>query len=492
VSQENTVKPTHALRNISEIRTFYRTNEEPVYFFGPTPFNLLGLDRWVRSFNFVTYYDPWDGAHPRVISPRRDQYQAFSSSEEITNYLLRNEEVITRLRARGGRPKVMAVFFDEETEAICADLGYELCLPSYSLRTRLDSKLETTRLGNLAGAPSVPNVVGAPVTYAELSGLTGGAGLGHDLVIQLPYGDSGKTTFFVADETDWNRYADKLAGQPSKIMKRIRNTALAVEAVITRHGTIVGPFMVDLTGYGELTPYPGGWCGNDVFPGAMTPQQRTRATTLVRRLGDQLAKEGYTGFFEVDVLIDLDTDEVYLGELNPRISGASPITNVTAGAYADLPLFLFHLLEYLDVDYALDIDEINERWNELAAIDVWSQLILKQPEEGVARIQSAPRTGTYGVLPGGRLEYRRASRDWHGLQDDDELFFMRVYGKDDYLFKGADIGTVVSRVRMQTDSPKDLTDRCRTIVKGLREQYRSVPLVEAPVPLPDPLGASSL
>ena len=35
------------------------------------------------------------------------------------------------------------------------------------------------------------------------------------------------------------------------------------------------------------------------------------------------------------------------------------MTNVTAGAYADMPLFLFHLLEYLDVDYEIDVDEIN-------------------------------------------------------------------------------------------------------------------------------------
>ena len=51
-------------------------------------------------------------------------------------------------------------------------------------------------------------------------------------------------------------------------------------------------------------------------------------------------------------MVDLDADEVYLGELNPRISGASSMTNVTAGAYADIPLFLFHLLEYMDVDYS--------------------------------------------------------------------------------------------------------------------------------------------
>ena len=52
--------------------------------------------------------------------------------------------------------------------------------------------------------------------------------------------------------------------------------------------------------------------------------------------------------------------EVYLGELNPRISGASSITNVTAGAYADIPLFLFHLLEFMGFDYNVDVDEINE------------------------------------------------------------------------------------------------------------------------------------
>ena len=83
---------------------------------------------------------------------------------------------------------------------------------------------------------------------------------------------------------------------------------------------------------------------------------------LTRKLGDRLAAEGYRGFLEVDYLVDVDTGELYLGELNPRISGVTSMTNVTAGAYADIPLFLFHLLEYLDVDYEIDVDDINRRW----------------------------------------------------------------------------------------------------------------------------------
>ena len=38
------------LRGISEIRRFFRTNETPIWFVSATPFNLLGIDRWVRSF----------------------------------------------------------------------------------------------------------------------------------------------------------------------------------------------------------------------------------------------------------------------------------------------------------------------------------------------------------------------------------------------------------------------------------------------------------
>lgn len=486
------MRPTHELRNISEIRTFYRTNDEPIYFVGPTPFNLLGLDRWVRNFNYVTYYDPWDGEHPRIITPAKVPDTTFTSSEQITNHLLTSDEVRTKLAARGGVPRVMAVFIDAETEAICADLGYQLTLPPVALRKRLDSKLETTRLGNEAGAPSVPNTLAAADSYEQLLRLAADAGLGEDLVIQLPYGDSGKTTFFIAGQEDWDRHAKDLAGKEAKIMKRIRNTALAVEACITRHGTIVGPFMIDLTGYDTMTPYKGGWCGNDVFPGVMSAKQRTAATSLVRRLGDRLALEGYTGFFEVDTLIDLDTDEVYLGELNPRISGASPITMVTAGAYADLPLYLFHLLEYMNVDYTIDVDEINERWSELAAIDQWSQLIIKQPEDEVSQILAAPRTGTWGIEPGGGLAYRRPSRDWHGLEDESELFFMRVYGAGDYLFKGADLGIVMAKCRMQTDDPKTLTPRCEQIVAGLRSQYVSASLSEPALPMPSLLGGKAL
>ncbi|HTY29152.1 MAG TPA: biotin carboxylase, partial [Mycobacterium sp.] len=276
--------------------------------------------------------------------------------------------------------------------------------------------------------------------------------------------------------------SENIIGQDLKIMKRINNHAVAVEAVNTRHGTVVGPFMTDLTGYPELTPYRGGWCGNDLFPEALSETHRSTAIGHVQRLGDRLRKEGYKGFFEVDVLVDLDSDEVYLGELNPRISGASSITNVTAGAYSDIPLFLFHLLEFMNVDYSVDVDDINERWRELAAVDVWAQLIMKEPNDAVERILAAPRTGRYRLAEDGTLGFVGVTNDWHDVTHEDECFYMRVYGPGDYRFKGADLGILVTKGRMQT--AEGLTTRCRNYIDGIRGMYQSEPLVEPPVVVP--------
>lgn len=467
------------LRNISDVRHFFRTNRVPIYLVGASPFNLLGLDRWVRNFSYITYYDGWDGAHPRVFTPAYKPYEEFSTGEEINNWLLKNPEVrarMTRGLPPGVRPKVVMVFFNEETEDICRELGYDLILPSAKLRDRLDSKIVTTELGNAAGVANVPNILTRVSTYDELRSSADESGLGDSLVVQTAYGDSGKTTFFISNEDDWNRCRDEIADEQIKVMRRINNQSIAVEAVITSSGTVVGPFLTELTGYPELTPYEGGWCGNEMLPDILSGNRRTKATELVRRLGDQLGHEGYRGFFEVDVLADTDSDDVYLGELNPRISGASSITNVTAGAYADVPLFLFHLLEFLDVDFDLDVDEINERWQRLSGSDAWSQMIIKEIEPINEQLTATPLTGQYYLNDAGALVYRRAALDWHQLQNESEVFYLRIYGVGDYRWKGADLGVLVTKGPLQTDAGGStaLSIRGKHFIDSIRAQYGGI------------------
>jgi biotin carboxylase len=473
---------TTPLRGISEIRAFFRTNQTPIYFVSPTAFNLLGLDRWVRNLFYVNYFDSFEGSHPRVFVPDERPYREFESMEDICNELLANAEVLAEVARRGGSGKAVFVMFDEQTERLAAEAGLAVALPSAELRHRLDSKIVTTQLANEAGVPSAPNTLGFAKSHAELLTLAEAAGLGDDLVVQTPYGDSGKTTFFIRGEADWDKDADQLVAEELKVMKRINCAASAVEAVLTRHGTVVGPVMRDLTGHPELTPHKGGWCGNDIFPEALSPEHRDRARVLTQRLGDRLAKEGYRGFFEVDYLADLDTGELYLGELNPRISGVTSMTNVTAGAYADMPLFMFHLLEYLGVDYEIDVEEINTRWAQASSVDIWSQLIVKQTADRVELLNDAPRTGIWKLDDEtGAVTFRRWANDWHSLQDESEAFYLRVLGPGDYRYKGADLGVIVTRSRLQDDDDQ-LTERARTWIDGINARFSGTALQPADEP----------
>ncbi len=473
-------KPPRVLNGLSDVRAFFHNNKLPLYFISPTPFNLLGIDRWVRNFFYLTYFDSFEGAHSRVFVPRRRDRRDFDGMGDVCNHLLRDPETLEFIARRGPGGKACFVMLDGETQALARQAGLEVIHPPAELRHRLGSKIVMTRLANEAGVPSVPHVIGRAGSYEELSTLAHDAGLGDDLVIEAAYGNAGSATFFVRGERDWDQCAADLVEQPEiKVMKRIRNVEVCIEGTVTRHGTVIGPAMTSLVGYPELTPSKGAWCGNDVWREVLPPAQTRAAREMVRKLGDVLSREGYRGYFEVDLLHDLDANELYLGEVNPRLSGASPMTNLTTEAYADMPLFLFHLLEYMDVEYELDIEEINTRWERGYGEDeVWGQLIMSETSPELELFTSTPRTGVWRLHHDGSVSFARQGNDWATLLDESEAFYMRVAAPGDLRCEGAQLGVLVTRGHLQTDDYQ-LTERCQRWVKGLKAHFASTPLTPA-------------
>ena len=318
----------------------------------------------------------------------------------------------------------------------------------------------------------MPNVLSRVKSYEHLREVA--EKLGEDLVIQTAFGDSGHTTFFISDEEDWDRHADEIVDKGEvKVMKRIRCRGSALEACVTRHGTIVGPLMTELVGFPELTPYRGGWCGNEVFADAFPKDVRERARQATVNFGEELRKMGYRGYFELDFLTDLDTDEVYLGEVNPRITGASAMTNLASFAHADAPLFLFHLLEWSDVEFELDVEALNARWADPENIDSWSQLVIKHTEDTVEHITRAPRSGVWEMNDQGHIQFLRTQTHRRTVEEENRGFFLRISKEGDYRYKGADLGILLTPGRLMTDDHQ-LNDRARAWIDAIKGQYDSV------------------
>ena len=465
------------LKGLSDIRRFFHRNDTPIYFVSATNFNLLGIDEWVRNFRHINYIDCFDGRHPNTFVPTRGLHEEFGSIEEIVNYLLQHKETVEWVRERARRRdltenpgKAVFLMFDEKSEEICNELGLDVWFPAAGLRSRVDNKIETVRIGDRAGVPSVPNVLAAVKSWSDLQ--KAGKELGDDWVVQTAFGDSGHTTFFISNEDEYAEHADEIAAESEvKIMKRIRCRGSAIEACTTQQGTIVCPLMTELVGFPELTPYLGGWCGNEIFAGAFTESIRQQAVAYTFAFGEQLRQEGYRGYFELDFLVDLDEDRLYLGELNPRITGASSITNHAAFAHADAPLFLFHLLEFSGVEFEFDVEDLNARWSDPDNIDEWSQLVVKHVSDDIDHVVEAPESGIWRLPPGGELEYARFDYHRRAVETENEGFWLRICGKGDYRYEGADLGILITRGRLMTED-FELTERARAWIDGLRGRYR--------------------
>jgi len=472
---EEQIKEVKPLRGLSDIRRFFYRNEVPIYFISATNFNLLGADEWIKGFKFITYIECFNGMHPNVFSPEEEvPHDEFESIEDINNYLLEHKEVVDYIKSRkinGTAGKALFLMFDEKTEELARKNGLEVCFPPAEMRTSMDNKVNTNRIAERAGVACVPYVLSKVNGYEHLREVS--KELGNDLVIQTPFGDSGHTTFFISAEGDFKKHEEEIIKEKEvKIMKRINCRGAAIEACVTRHGTIVAPLMTELVGFPELTPYKGGWCGNEIHAEVFTPSIRKKAREYTRLFGDQLNKEGYKGYFELDFLIDQDNGEVYLGELNPRITGASSITNHAVFALADAPLFLFHLLEWMDVPYELNVKSINNRWSQPENIDDWSQLVIKHTKDSVEYITEAPASGIWKKQKDGSIEYDRLDTHRRAVEKENEAFFLRITGEGDYLYEGADIGILVMRGRLMTDDFK-LTKRAKDWISAIQAQYKT-------------------
>ena len=470
---------SNTITSISDVRRFFCRNQRPIYYISATNFNLQGMDEWVANFRSICHVDCFDGRHPNVFVPRERPHDPFASIEDVNNYLLRHPDVVDFIKVRGdkcGKPVAVFLMFDQRTEELCNDLGLDIWFPPAKLRQRCDNKIETVRIGEKAGVPSVPNVLAEVRSYQKLRAVAKKAGLGKDLVVQTAYGDSGHTTFFISSKAEWDRYEAEIAAESEvKVMKRIEPRQATLEACVTRCGTVVGPLLTEIVGAPELTPYSGGWAGNESFPGAFTESVRAQARSYAQRFGDQLLKEGYRGYFDIDILVDQD-DEVYLGELNPRICGASPVTNHAAFAHADVPLFLFHLLEFSDADFDLDVATLNDRWSDPRYIDSWSAMVLKSTSPEVERVVVAPQSGIYGLNEQGEVGYRFFDYRRSAVETERDGFFLRIAGPGDWRYEGADLGILITRGRLMSDEGT-LNERARQWLAGLTARY-AVPALD--------------
>ncbi|HUH52533.1 MAG TPA: hypothetical protein VLZ31_00600 [Microbacteriaceae bacterium] len=471
------------MSQIQDVAKLLKSNEQPIFYVNRPSLHLLGIEDYVANFYSIRMLDPWGSGESQesddswVFVPTQKVDLALSHTDSVF-WLLANREVQDFIDSKtpvGMKPRIVAYLHDKRTEKLCAELGYELMAIPVDLRHKLDGKLYTTKMSEAAGLKNVPNVLAEVTGWSDLLAVTAREGLGQDLVIQSDHGEAGLGTYFVDSEDSFEKHKDQIINKKVKIMKRVNHRSLAVDAVVTREGVIVGPLLQDIIGHPEVAVNPGSSSGLEYYHDVLRPEQRQKVVDMVISYGKQLQKEGYLGLFEVDFLHDVDDGELYFGEANPRFSGCAMVTNSVTADVWSLPLYALHLYAFLDLDFEIKVSDFNDSWNHVPADLEWSNLLIRHLGRDVEKIVTAPRSGVYEVQANGSLKFLYPGTHWFKLQNKDEVFFLSYRKDGDTRVYGDDIGTMFVRGRYQ-DRLGGLTAEAKLLINGINEHYKTTKL----------------
>ncbi|MDA0835562.1 MAG: hypothetical protein O2955_13685 [Planctomycetota bacterium] len=132
-------------------------------------------------------------------------------------------------------------------------------------------------------------------------------------------------------------------------------------------------------------------------------------------------------------------------------------------------------MEWENVDFELDVAELNARWSDPENIDSWGQLVIKHTQDSVELITSAPKSGIWRMGDDGTLNYVRMQTHRRTVENEREAFFLRIARPGDYKYEGADLGILITPGRLMTEEFL-LNDRARAWTSGILAQFQSRPI----------------
>lgn len=217
--------------------------------------------------------------------------------------------------------------------------------------------------------------------------------LGARFVVQFNRSHTGQGTFFINNANEYQNLVALFPGRSVKVSEFISGEAYTVNACVTRQGTLIAGLSYQLTGISQLTMHQGGTVGNDWQQRiGFEDQTQQQIINLVTQIGDVMYKAGYLGLFGVDLIIKQGVP--YFIEINARQAASVAMWSKIQLLENQVPLALFHLLEFMQIDYTIDINQYNFQntsplpYSQIFMRAKQNTLINKQISMGVYRLQS--------------------------------------------------------------------------------------------------------
>lgn len=310
--------------------------------------------------------------------------------------------------------------------------------------------------------------------------------LGERLVFQLTDYTigGGLGTFFVESREDFEAFKEfvkrRREGREIKwvnVTRFIFGKQASISGCATKFGTVCGQLQTQVMDQPELAGLVGRsgvWLGHS-WQKEFSKIEQIEAEKICKKWGEYIYKKGYKGIFGLDVMVD-DKDRVYPVECNARYTGSFPVYTMMQLREKVAPMEVWHVLEWLGVDYEMDIDEVQGVYRK--PLD-GAHLVMHNLERKYVTPTRTVRAGVYRKVSN-LVEWVRPGFSLLDIKSDNELVVTdRVLGEN-HVFKPAERINRLLFNKPVLDEKGRLLKEVQEIVKAVYKMYELMP-VERPM-----------
>lgn len=428
------------IKDLPSQREFFRQVKNPIFGAGVYAFDRLGPEKIIDNYRILSLRYTLD---TQIIEK---EIETFSLEKGMgTEHILepRNATTILKLPQtkkyldKFKNPAIIVLKASSKMEKICRENNWKLIAnPTSFGKKMLENKVNFRRILEQIKVAVPPGEI-ASVNELDYENLLEKYGL--PFVVQHSTKGGGKGTFFINNQEDFDRASRKLKGKwhaeeseideelkyeavPEAIVAQyVQGSSPSITGCVTKHGILSTNLQHQVIDAPELYNSERGsglFCGHDWTSSRFSGEINQQAEQAVEKIGCHFKKMGYRGIFGIDFVLDGKTKKLYVVECNPRLLGSFPTINMVQ-ELNDEPLIIgFHILEFLDIDYPIDVEQVNSLMRQNNKIG--AQIIPHNLTGRWARNHKQIKAGVF-KLKKDQLEYLRPGYDLKHLKSKEEF-----------------------------------------------------------------------
>ncbi len=142
----------------------------------------------------------------------------------------------------------------------------------------------------------------------------------ESFVLQFNQGHTGSGTILINNEAQLQEIQKTFPERPARVSAYVRGATFTCNGVVSKDAIHTGSLSYQITGLHPFTDQPFATIGNDwgLPKDILSYDQQAKCKEITHAVGKKMQHDGWRGAFGVDIIVEEETGNVYLLEINAR------------------------------------------------------------------------------------------------------------------------------------------------------------------------------